>query len=39
MHVCPVGATLIHVRGRMVVAKLVGTSCSCVNVPNNEDKF
>jgi len=39
MHICPVGATLIHVEGQTVVAKLVGTFCSCVNVPNNEDEF
>jgi hypothetical protein len=35
----PVGATLIHVDGRTVVAKLVGAFCSHVNVPNNEDEF
>jgi hypothetical protein len=33
------GATLIYAGGWTVVAKLIGTFCSCVNVPDNEDKF
>lgn len=33
MEICPVGAVLIYVDGRMDMTKLMGAFCNYINVP------